>query len=35
MIRTPEQYIESLRDGRIIYLNGERIPDITRHKHMY
>jgi 4-hydroxybutyryl-CoA dehydratase / vinylacetyl-CoA-Delta-isomerase len=34
MIRTPEQYIESLRDGRIIYLNGERIPDITKHKHM-
>lgn len=34
MIRTPEQYIESLRDGRIIYLNGERIPDITKHPHM-
>ena len=30
MIRTPEQYIESLRDGRIIYLNGEKIPDITK-----
>ena len=34
MIRTPDQYIESLRDGRIIYLNGERIPDITKHPHM-
>lgn len=31
MIRTPEQYIESLRDGRIIYLNGEKIPDVTKH----
>ena len=31
MIRTPEQYIESLRDGRKIYLNGERIEDITAH----
>src|SRR4030042_646443 len=31
MIRTPEQYVESLRDGRIIYLNGEKIEDITKH----
>jgi len=31
MIRTPEQYVESLRDGRVIYLNGEKIPDITKH----
>jgi 4-hydroxybutyryl-CoA dehydratase / vinylacetyl-CoA-Delta-isomerase len=31
MIRTPEQYIKSLQDGRIIYLNGEKIPDITKH----
>ena len=31
MIRTPEQYVESLRDGRIIYLDGEKIPDITKH----
>ncbi len=34
MIRTPEQYIESLRDGRIIYLNGEKIPDITKNPHL-
>ncbi|HUV44295.1 MAG TPA: 4-hydroxyphenylacetate 3-hydroxylase N-terminal domain-containing protein [Dehalococcoidales bacterium] len=34
MIRTPEQYVESLNDGRVIYLNGERIPDITKHPHM-
>jgi len=31
MIRTAKQYVESLRDGRRIYLNGERIPDITEH----
>ena len=31
MIRTAEQYVESLRDGRVIYLNGEKIPDITKH----
>ena len=31
MIRTAEQYVESLNDGRVIYLNGERIPDITVH----
>lgn len=31
MIRTPEQYVESLKDGRVIYLDGERIPDITKH----
>lgn len=34
MIRTPEQYIASLRDGRTIYLNGEKIPDITKHPHL-
>ena len=31
MIRTSKQYVESLIDGRRIYLNGERIPDITKH----
>ena len=31
MIRTPEQYIESLRDGRKIYYNGERVEDVTSH----
>ena len=31
MIRTPEQYIESLKDGRKIYYNGERIEDVTTH----
>lgn len=30
-LKTPEQYKESLRDGRVIYWNGERIDDVTRH----
>lgn len=30
-VRTPEQYKESLRDGRRVYMRGERITDITRH----
>ena len=34
MIRTPEQYLESLRDGRVVYLDGERIPDITKEPKM-
>jgi len=28
-LRTPEQYIESMRDGRVVYLNGKKIDDIT------
>ncbi len=31
MLRTVKQYIESLKDGRVIYLNGEKIADITKH----
>jgi 4-hydroxybutyryl-CoA dehydratase/vinylacetyl-CoA-Delta-isomerase len=31
MIRTPQQYIKSLNDGRVIFLEGEQIPDITKH----
>jgi aromatic ring hydroxylase len=34
MIRTPEQYIKSLNDGRVIFLDGEQIPDITKHPAM-
>jgi 4-hydroxybutyryl-CoA dehydratase/vinylacetyl-CoA-Delta-isomerase len=29
MIRTPEQYVESLRDGRIVYQDGQKLDDIT------
>jgi 4-hydroxybutyryl-CoA dehydratase/vinylacetyl-CoA-Delta-isomerase len=30
-LKTPQQYIDSLKDGRIMYLNGEKIPDVTDH----
>jgi len=32
MIRTVEQYVESLKDGREIYISGEKVSDITKHK---
>ena len=31
MIRTGSQYIDSIRDGREVYLNGERVKDVTLH----
>ena len=31
MIRTVEQYLESLKDGRLIYCLGERVKDVTTH----
>ena len=31
-IRTVEQYKESLRDGRKVYISGERVEDITKHR---
>jgi 4-hydroxybutyryl-CoA dehydratase/vinylacetyl-CoA-Delta-isomerase len=31
MIRTVEQYLESLRDGRVLYNMGERVRDVTTH----
>jgi 4-hydroxybutyryl-CoA dehydratase/vinylacetyl-CoA-Delta-isomerase len=31
VLRTAKQYVESLNDGRIIYFNGEKVPDITKH----
>lgn len=30
MIRTPEQYLKSLNDGRVIYIEGERVKDVTK-----
>jgi hypothetical protein len=30
-IITPEQYIESLKDGRLVYCEGERVEDVTEH----
>ena len=30
-LKTPAEYKESLRDGREVYINGERIDDVTTH----
>jgi 4-hydroxybutyryl-CoA dehydratase / vinylacetyl-CoA-Delta-isomerase len=30
-LRTPQQYIESLRDGRAVYFQGARVHDVTTH----
>jgi 4-hydroxybutyryl-CoA dehydratase/vinylacetyl-CoA-Delta-isomerase len=30
-LKTPAEYVESLRDGRVTYWDGERIDDITVH----
>ncbi len=31
MIRTGQQYRESIQDGRKVYINGERVKDVTTH----
>ena len=31
---TGAEYLESLRDGREVYINGERIKDVTTHPAM-
>jgi len=30
-LRTVQQYVESLRDDRVVYYRGHRVPDVTRH----
>lgn len=30
-LRTPQQYIESLKDNRTVFYRGERVPDVTAH----
>jgi aromatic ring hydroxylase len=30
-MRTGQQFLESLRDGRAVYLDGERVKDVTTH----
>jgi aromatic ring hydroxylase len=30
-IRTVKEYKESLRDGRRVYIRGEKVDDVTRH----
>ena len=31
MIRTGDEYRESIRDGREVWMDGERVPDVTDH----
>ena len=31
MLRTGEEYLESIRDGRVVYVGKERIEDVTTH----
>ena len=31
MARTGAQYIDGLKDGRTVYVNGERVADVTEH----
>jgi len=33
-IKTPQEYIKSIRDDRVVYYLGERVKDITRHPFM-
>jgi aromatic ring hydroxylase len=30
-LRTPQQYIESVRDDRSVYYRGEKVADVTTH----
>ena len=30
-LRTPQQYIDSLKDGRAVWYRGERVADVTTH----
>ncbi len=30
-LKTPQQYLESLRDGRVVYIEGKRVEDVTTH----
>ncbi len=31
MLRSGKEHLESLRDGRVVYVGSERIDDVTRH----
>ena len=30
-MRSPEQYLDGLRDGREVYYRGERVEDVVAH----
>ncbi|MEM3820728.1 MAG: 4-hydroxyphenylacetate 3-hydroxylase N-terminal domain-containing protein [Candidatus Micrarchaeaceae archaeon] len=32
MLRDEKQYIESLRDGRVVYYRGDKVKDVTTHR---
>src|SRR6202453_5463479 len=31
MLRTGKEHLESIRDGRVVYIGSERVEDVTRH----
>src|SRR5262245_7639382 len=31
MLRTGKEHLETLRDGRVVYVGSERVEDVTRH----
>ncbi|MGZ5814381.1 MAG: 4-hydroxyphenylacetate 3-hydroxylase N-terminal domain-containing protein, partial [Xanthobacteraceae bacterium] len=31
MLRTGKEHLESLRDGRAVYIGSEKVDDVTRH----
>ena len=31
MLKTGEQHLETLRDGRVVYIGRERVDDVTTH----
>lgn len=31
-MRTGAEYLKSLNDGRVVFLEGEKVADVTRHK---
>jgi 4-hydroxybutyryl-CoA dehydratase/vinylacetyl-CoA-Delta-isomerase len=30
-LKTPQQFLDSLRDGRVVYCEGEKVEDVTKH----
>jgi 4-hydroxybutyryl-CoA dehydratase / vinylacetyl-CoA-Delta-isomerase len=30
-LKTPQQYLDTLNDGRVVYCDGKRVPDVTKH----
>ena len=30
-LRTPAQYVESLKDNRTVYFRGQKVDDVTTH----